>query len=412
VRTAPWVATSAGSTALAAGVIIIIVVGAATGSTTSYLAGTVPGAPASAPPSLAASARSSPRSRPSTALASCRRTTSSPTERSRCPPSSPASRSPTSRSSRRRDFRQHRRRDRSSRRVRGVAHPTSSPPRKRRSGWRRSFVRPLDWAGRGSRGAHGAPSVERIGAQRSQAVAPGGNRKSLRMAGTSQFELSVLLADGMDRGLAEQGLTRPRAEVIWRLQRGGPATQRELSEALRCSPRNVTGLVDALEAAGLVTRSAHPTDGRHRRQPHAAWSENRKRLPGGLPGARFASSRRSLSRRPRRPHSRARAGAGQAARLERGDVREPGTKRRQPTGTEPRKDAPCSPGVAPATGATPTRCSGLPPCVVPPPRGRRPRRGCRCSSGARRGRRTSRPGRRRSDLPAFPQSSPRLRAPA
>jgi hypothetical protein len=127
VRTAPWVATSASSTALAAGVIIIIiVVGAATGSTTSYLAGTVPGAPASAPPSLAASARSSPRSRPSTALASCRRTTSSPTERSRCPPSSPASRSPTSRSSRRRDLRQHRRRDRSSRRVRGVAHPTSS----------------------------------------------------------------------------------------------------------------------------------------------------------------------------------------------------------------------------------------------------------------------------------------------
>jgi DNA-binding MarR family transcriptional regulator len=70
------------------------------------------------------------------------------------------------------------------------------------------------------------------------------------------------LADSMDRGLADQGLSRSRAEVIWRLQRAGPATQRELNDALRCTPRNVTGLVDALEAAGLVSRSPHPSDRR------------------------------------------------------------------------------------------------------------------------------------------------------
>lgn len=76
------------------------------------------------------------------------------------------------------------------------------------------------------------------------------------------FELTVVLGDLMNRRLAEHGLTPARAEVIWLLHRGGPCTQRELSDALRCSPRNVTGLVDALEAAGFAARSAHPTDRR------------------------------------------------------------------------------------------------------------------------------------------------------
>jgi DNA-binding MarR family transcriptional regulator len=35
-----------------------------------------------------------------------------------------------------------------------------------------------------------------------------------------------------------------------------------LSAALRVTPRNITGLVDALEADGLVARSAHPSDRR------------------------------------------------------------------------------------------------------------------------------------------------------
>jgi DNA-binding MarR family transcriptional regulator len=76
------------------------------------------------------------------------------------------------------------------------------------------------------------------------------------------FELASLLAGTIDQGLAEGGLSRARAEVIWRLHQLGPVTQRELSEALRCTPRNVTGLVDALEAGGLVAREPHPTDRR------------------------------------------------------------------------------------------------------------------------------------------------------
>lgn len=106
------------------------------------------------------------------------------------------------------------------------------------------------------------------------------------------FELGVLLTEGMDRGLAEQGLTRARAEVIWRLHRGGPATQRELSESLRCTPRNVTGLVDALEAAELVARRPHPTDRRatlvtlteQGSRAAAAWETEYRKLAAALFG--------------------------------------------------------------------------------------------------------------------------------
>jgi DNA-binding MarR family transcriptional regulator len=76
------------------------------------------------------------------------------------------------------------------------------------------------------------------------------------------FDLAVVLGDLMQRRLEELGLTPARAEVLWLLHRGGPLTQRELSQTLKCTPRNVTGLVDALEAAGFVTRNPHPTDRR------------------------------------------------------------------------------------------------------------------------------------------------------
>jgi DNA-binding MarR family transcriptional regulator len=76
------------------------------------------------------------------------------------------------------------------------------------------------------------------------------------------FELTVVLGSLMERGLAERGLTRPRATVLWHLQQVGPVLQRELSQLLGVTPRNVTALVDALEAAGLVSREPHPRDRR------------------------------------------------------------------------------------------------------------------------------------------------------
>lgn len=76
------------------------------------------------------------------------------------------------------------------------------------------------------------------------------------------FELAVLLAEHMERALAERGLTRARATVVWELHHRGPLTQRQVSQALRVTPRNVTGLVDALELGGFVARAPHPTDRR------------------------------------------------------------------------------------------------------------------------------------------------------
>lgn len=74
--------------------------------------------------------------------------------------------------------------------------------------------------------------------------------------------VSLLLGELMQRGLGQRGITLARAAVISLLARAGASTQRSLSLALRVTPRNITGLVDALEAEGLVARRPHPSDRR------------------------------------------------------------------------------------------------------------------------------------------------------
>lgn len=76
------------------------------------------------------------------------------------------------------------------------------------------------------------------------------------------FQLTVAMSDAMDEDLARRGLTQARATLMALLHEVGPTTQNALAEALRVSPRNVTGLVNGLETRGLVKRSPHPTDRR------------------------------------------------------------------------------------------------------------------------------------------------------
>ncbi|MCA1655494.1 MAG: MarR family transcriptional regulator [Pseudonocardiaceae bacterium] len=76
------------------------------------------------------------------------------------------------------------------------------------------------------------------------------------------FLLAARLAETMSTALAERGLTTARAEVIFVLRQRGPLVQRELAQLLRCSPRQVTALVDALTDTGFVRRGPHPTDRR------------------------------------------------------------------------------------------------------------------------------------------------------
>ncbi|TQK18559.1 DNA-binding MarR family transcriptional regulator [Microbacterium sp. SLBN-154] len=74
------------------------------------------------------------------------------------------------------------------------------------------------------------------------------------------------LADLVQRDMAEPfagtSLTMSRAALLWVLRSTGPSTQQALATALEVSPRNVTGLVDALETSGHVERAPHPTDRR------------------------------------------------------------------------------------------------------------------------------------------------------
>ena len=76
------------------------------------------------------------------------------------------------------------------------------------------------------------------------------------------LEIAVLIQADLVRSFAGTGLTTSRTHLLWELHRMGPSTQQALAAALKVSPRNVTGLVDALETAGFVERGQHPTDRR------------------------------------------------------------------------------------------------------------------------------------------------------
>jgi DNA-binding MarR family transcriptional regulator len=76
------------------------------------------------------------------------------------------------------------------------------------------------------------------------------------------LEVSQLLQQDMARAFAGTPLTPSRTRVLWDLAAYGPSAQHELAARLEMSPRNITGLVDALEAGDYVTRTRHPNDRR------------------------------------------------------------------------------------------------------------------------------------------------------
>ena len=66
----------------------------------------------------------------------------------------------------------------------------------------------------------------------------------------------------MARANEALGLTPSRTHLLWEIGQRGPVPQRVLAEALKVTPRAVTGLVDALADDGLVTREPYPGDRR------------------------------------------------------------------------------------------------------------------------------------------------------
>jgi MarR family transcriptional regulator, organic hydroperoxide resistance regulator len=63
-------------------------------------------------------------------------------------------------------------------------------------------------------------------------------------------------------GLAQEFKLAPQQMIALRILGGGPRKMSELADALFCDNSNVTGIVDRLEAHGLVRREPSETDRR------------------------------------------------------------------------------------------------------------------------------------------------------
>jgi DNA-binding MarR family transcriptional regulator len=120
--------------------------------------------------------------------------------------------------------------------------------------------------------------------------------------------LAVLLNEDMAADLERRGLPGSRAHLVWELHHRGPSTQQALAQALRVTPRAITGLVDALVESGFVTREPHPSDRRAtlvtftKQGKEAADTLERDhiefatKLFGDLPETTFRNFRRGLDR--------------------------------------------------------------------------------------------------------------------
>ncbi|MER6009520.1 MarR family winged helix-turn-helix transcriptional regulator [Streptomyces bluensis] len=84
--------------------------------------------------------------------------------------------------------------------------------------------------------------------------------------------------DEYEEAAAEHALTGAQARLLSLLSLE-PLPMRRLAQKLRCEPSNVTGIVDRLEARGLVERRPDPKD---RRVKLAAATEEGRRLARGL----------------------------------------------------------------------------------------------------------------------------------
>jgi DNA-binding MarR family transcriptional regulator len=97
------------------------------------------------------------------------------------------------------------------------------------------------------------------------------------------FELTEVLGSLMQRGMADRGLTLARAGVLWALFHDGPMTQSALAASRGVTPRNITGLLDALQEEGLTSRDPHPAD---RRAILVSLTRKGREFTSGLRGGR------------------------------------------------------------------------------------------------------------------------------
>ena len=75
------------------------------------------------------------------------------------------------------------------------------------------------------------------------------------------WTISQAFYTNYDEAAEAHDLTRMQAFVLANLL-AGPQPMRRLADSLKCEPSNITGLVDRMEARGLVTREPDPEDRR------------------------------------------------------------------------------------------------------------------------------------------------------
>ncbi|MCX3288580.1 MarR family transcriptional regulator [Streptomyces sp. NEAU-H22] len=91
-------------------------------------------------------------------------------------------------------------------------------------------------------------------------------------------EVVARFHEDYEAGAAEHALTGAQARLLSLLCLG-PLPMRRLAQQLKCEPSNVTGIVDRLEARGLVERRPDPAD---RRVKVAAATEEGRRVARSL----------------------------------------------------------------------------------------------------------------------------------
>ena len=75
-------------------------------------------------------------------------------------------------------------------------------------------------------------------------------------------DLARQLRRWQERVSHEQGLTLPQLRTMAQLTHRDGISQTELANLIESDPMTVSGVVERLEARGLVRREAHPTDSR------------------------------------------------------------------------------------------------------------------------------------------------------
>jgi DNA-binding MarR family transcriptional regulator len=76
------------------------------------------------------------------------------------------------------------------------------------------------------------------------------------------FRLARMTGYRLTQALASTEMRTSEFAVLHHLHQAGPLSQQELGGALRINPSNLVGLLDALEADGLIVRPRDPADRR------------------------------------------------------------------------------------------------------------------------------------------------------